>query len=660
MAKQRFTGSYMWATVALGAVVVSLAAYALPLARLDVRFLLLAVMTAFVSNFVAVQIPRISGRITVSDTFIFLVMLLYGGEAAILLAAIESSCASLRISRRPRTIMFNAAVMAVSTFVTVWTLRLLFGAVTELPRQGFSANFISALCVMALVQYVVNSGLIAVEKCLKTGQPFWATWHRYYLWTSITYFAGASAAGIVARIIGAVGFYAVFATTPIIAIVYFTYCTYLKNVAAAAAQAEQAERHVEELNHYISERRRVEEERDGLLVREQEARAQAENANRLKDEFLATLSHELRTPLTSILGWAGLLRTGKLDAATSAQALDTIERNARTQAQLIEELLDVSRIISGKLSFDMKTVNLASVIESAINVVRPAAQAKHIDIVYDCASQPGPVSGDPARLQQVVWNLLFNAVKFTPEGGRVEVRLERAGSHVRVLVSDTGKGISPEFLPHVFDRFRQADSSSTRTHGGLGLGLAIVRHLVEFHGGTVAADSEGEGLGATFSVTLPLMAVRLEPDRFESLEQHGKYRLVRAKGAPSLGGLRVLVVDDEMDARNMISAVLAQSGAEVRTCGSAREALDVLTEWRPDVLMSDIGMPHEDRFALISQVRALHRDGGGLIPAAALTAYAREEDRQRILAAGFQQHVAKPIGSSELVSAVAHLAGRAA
>jgi signal transduction histidine kinase len=649
----------MWATVAAGALVVSLSAHALPLARLDARFLLLAVLTALVSTFVAVQIPRISGRITVSDTFIFLVMLLYGGEAAILLAAAESACATLRISRRPRTVMFNAAVMAVSTFVTVWSLRLLFGSLTELPRQGYSANFISALCVMALIQYVMNSGLIAVEKSLKTGQPFRATWHRYYLWTSITYFAGASAAGIIARIIGAVGFYAVFATTPIIAIVYFTYHTYLKNMAAAAAQAEQAERHVEELNHYISERRRVEDERDQLLVREQEARAQAENANRLKDEFLATLSHELRTPLTSILGWAGLLRMGKFDEATCAQALDTIERNARTQAQLIDELLDVSRIISGKLTFDTKTVNLASVVESAINVVRPAAQAKRIDIVYDCASQPGPVSGDPARLQQVVWNLLFNAVKFTPEGGRVEVRLEREGSRARVTVSDTGKGIDADFLPHVFDRFRQADSSSTRQHGGLGLGLAIVRHLVEFHGGTVSAESDGEGRGATFTVTLPLLAVRLEPDHFESLEQHGKYRLVSA-GVPSLGGLRVLVVDDEADARNMISAVLAQSGAEVRTCASTREALDALAEWRPDVLMSDIGMPQEDGFALIEQVRALHKDGGGLIPAAALTAYAREEDRQRILAAGFQQHVAKPIGSSELVMAVAHLAGRAA
>jgi CheY-like chemotaxis protein/anti-sigma regulatory factor (Ser/Thr protein kinase) len=306
---------------------------------------------------------------------------------------------------------------------------------------------------------------------------------------------------------------------------------------------------------------------------------------------------------------------------------------------------------------DVRQIDLSSVITDAIDVVRPAADAKHIQIASHFDESLGPVSGDHARLQQVVWNLLFNAVKFTPEGGRVEVRLERDGSRARVVVSDTGRGISPDFLPHVFDRFRQADGATTRSYGGLGLGLAIVRHLIEAHGGTVRVESHGEGLGATFSITLPFLAVRIEAPEIERRSRRHENGAPRYALPRQLDGVRVLVVDDDLEARQMISTVLAQSGAEVRVCISSSDALDTLSRWKPDVLMSDIGMPNEDGYALIQRVRRLKEECGGRIPAAALTAYAREEDRERALSSGFQIHVAKPVEAAELVSVVSNLIG---
>ncbi|MBD0373409.1 MAG: response regulator [Pyrinomonadaceae bacterium] len=656
--KQQFTKPFMWTIVAIGAAVLLFSIYRLRWAQLDLKFLILALMVVICSR-VAVPIPRVSGRITVSDTLIFLTMLLYGGEAAILLAATEGVCSSLWISKKTITIIFNSAVLAFSTFMTVWALRFLFGPIVEMTVAGYTANFLVALCVMALVQYVTNTALIAVEKSCKLNQSFWRTWKTYYLWTSITFFAGASLAGITAHLIYTFGFYAVLATVPIVVIIFFTYQTYLKNLEATTAHAEQAERHVEELSRYINELKRSEEEREKILLREQAARSEAEAANRIKDEFLATLSHELRTPLTAIVGWAGLLRTGDFEGELKEQALETVERNARVQAQLIDDLLDVSRIVSGKLLLDVKEVELDEVIASAIDVVRPAAKAKGISVTYDRGSERGIISGDAARLQQIAWNLLSNAIKFTHEGGQVHVSLERVATHIKLSVRDTGKGISREFLPHVFDRFRQADSSSTRSHGGLGLGLAIVRHLVELHGGTVDVTSAGDGLGATFSATFPLLAVSNataanRPAASSSKDKQSFSQQFR------LEGLRVLVVDDEPDTRKVISALIEKSGAEVRTCASAHEALETLTAWKPDVLMSDIGMPGEDGYSLIKKVRSLSAESGGRIPAAALTAYAREEDRQRVLAAGYQMHVAKPVGSRELIATIASLAGRTA
>jgi signal transduction histidine kinase/CheY-like chemotaxis protein len=504
---------------------------------------------------------------------------------------------------------------------------------------------------MALVQYFTNTSLIAVEKSYKINESVWQTWKKYYLWTSITCFAGASAAGIITHLIHVYGFYAVLATVPIVVIIYFTYDIYLKNLQASEAQAGLAQRHVEELSKYVADLRSSEEQRGQLLLREQRARAEAEAANRMKDEFLATLSHELRTPLTALYGWACLLNETTFEDDVANKAVKAIERNAKIQTQLIDDLLDVSRIISGKLHLDVRPMDLSAVTEAAISVVRPAADAKSIQLTYTHSQAGRAISGDFARLQQVIWNLLSNAVKFTPEGGRIEVRLEYNDTHAQLTIADTGKGISKDFLPHIFDRFRQADSSTTRGFGGLGLGLAIVRHLVELHGGTVNAESDGVKLGATFITSFPLISTRLEAPSISRSGEHQSADLSK------LAGLRVLVVDDEIDARQIISHSLTRRGAEVKTCGSAGEALALLKEWRPDVLLSDIGMPDEDGYSLINKVRALPPERGGQTPAAAFTAYAREQDRERALAAGYQMHIAKPISSDQLVSAIAQLAG---
>ncbi len=406
-----------------------------------------------------------------------------------------------------------------------------------------------------------------------------------------------------------------------------------------------------------TERKRAEDERNQLLEREQQARETAEAANRIKDEFLATLSHELRSPLNAMLGWTNLLLTRKFDETTTKRAIETIERNARSQAQLVEDLLDVSRIIRGKLCLNIRPIELISVIEAAIETVRPAAQAK--EIVFQCVLDPaaGAVAGDSDRLQQVVWNLLTNAIKFTPRGGQVQVCLRRVNSYVEFVVTDTGQGISPEFVPYVFDRFRQADSSTTRVYSGLGLGLAIVRHLVELHGGTVRVDSPGVGKGATFTVKLPRISTRIQERQSEPV--HSTVELdVPSDKVLTLNGVRILIVDDEADSREFLITALEQCGAEVIGAASASEAMDALLHLQPDVLVSDIGMPLEDGYTLIRKVRQLTAEQGKKIPAIALTAYARSEDRMRAIAAGFQMHVPKPVEPAELATAIASLAGR--
>ena len=401
------------------------------------------------------------------------------------------------------------------------------------------------------------------------------------------------------------------------------------------------------------------EERSRLLSSEKLARNEAERANRLKDEFLATVSHELRNPLNAILGWAHMLRLGKLTPPNIERAVETIYRNAKSQAQLVADLLDVSRIISGKLRLDVRTVDLIFIINAALDSIRPAAEAKTIRLQAMLDPAAGPISGDADRLQQIVWNLLTNAVKFTPKGGRIQVKLQRIDSHVEIVVSDSGVGISKEFLPHVFDRFRQADASTTRIHGGLGLGLSIVHQLVDLHGGSVSVFSEGEGKGATFTIRLPFVGVISSQKDAESASPANPDEVNTFDGLPSLEGLKVLVVDDEADTRELISEVLKEVGSEVITCRSVAEALVALEQQKPDILISDLGMPDEDGYSLISKIRALPAERGGHIPAAALTAYARAEDRMRVLRSGFQFHLPKPVDSAELVTVVASLAGRA-
>ncbi|HEX5081142.1 MAG TPA: PAS domain S-box protein, partial [Blastocatellia bacterium] len=388
---------------------------------------------------------------------------------------------------------------------------------------------------------------------------------------------------------------------------------------------------------------------------ERQARRQAEEANRTKDEFLAIVSHELRSPLNAILGYAALLSHGGLDASKVKHAADVIERSGRAQAQLIEDLLDTARIISGKLRLEVGPVDLASVIEQAVQTIHPAADAKRISLETNLPSEIGQITGDPSRLQQVVWNLLSNAVKFTSQGGRIEVGLERIDPHICITVSDTGKGISPDFLPYVFDRFRQADASSARRHGGLGLGLALVKYLVELHGGTIEAESAGEGRGATFNVTLPVRAVATP------LGDAGGAP-VTVKSSGELAGVRVLVVDDQDDARELLKLALTQYGADVVAAGSAAEAYDLITavppQERPDVMVADIGMPGEDGYSLIRRARAWEQERGAYIPAVALTAYGRPEDRMRALKAGFQMHVAKPVDPAELAIVITSLVRR--
>ncbi|WP_434417973.1 hybrid sensor histidine kinase/response regulator [Nannocystis pusilla] len=406
----------------------------------------------------------------------------------------------------------------------------------------------------------------------------------------------------------------------------------------------------------VSERKRIEAHRAELFALESAARREAETATRLRDEFLATVSHELRTPLTSILGWAQMLQLDGLSAEQRRHAIDTIERNARAQAQLIEDLLDVSSILAGKLRLEVQTVNIQEIVEAALETVRPAAEARGVRLQATLASG-ATVMGDPQRLQQVVWNLLSNAVKFTPRAGRVQVLVERRDSSVEIVVADTGKGIAPEFQPHVFERFRQADGATTRRHGGLGLGLSIVRQLVEMHGGTVSVFSEGEDRGASFTVRIPLaVTLRREIEAPETLRKEAAKQDLNCP--PELAGLRVLIVDDERDTREMLAMLLRRCGVEVSLAASAAEALRLIESERPDVLVSDIGMPGEDGYSLLEKVRRLPREAGGSLPAVALTAYARSEDRTRALLAGFNNHVAKPVEPLELLAVIASLSWR--
>jgi PAS domain S-box-containing protein len=406
----------------------------------------------------------------------------------------------------------------------------------------------------------------------------------------------------------------------------------------------------------ITERKQIERERGELLEREQDARKQAEEASRVKDEFIAVVSHELRTPLTSILGWTRMLRAGRLDERTANKAIETVERNAKSQAQLIEDLLDISRITTGKMRLNVGSVDPQSVIGAVVDSLRPAADAKTLRIQTILDSRAGPVAGDHERLQQVFWNLLSNAIKFTPKNGRIQIQLERINSHIEITISDNGPGIKPDFLPFIFQRFTQADTPIRRTQGGLGMGLAIAKSIVEHHGGSITAGNRADGSGAVFSVRLPLMAIRQKLGAEERAYPHG-WKEAPIECPAEIAGLKILTVDDQPDTVEMLRVLFEQCGAEVRTATSTAEALGVLEVWTPNVVVADIGMPGGDGYDLIGRIRSLPAEKGGKIPAIALTAFARVEDRVNVLTAGYQMHVPKPIEPGELLTIVASLTG---
>lgn len=428
----------------------------------------------------------------------------------------------------------------------------------------------------------------------------------------------------------------------------------LKPTESSSRQFSLLTEKINALNKEILERKRAEERNEALYL-------EAVEASRLKDEFLATLSHELRTPLNAVLGWARMLRTGSLDETAFNKALETIERNARSQSQLIEDLLDVSRIITGKLRLDVRPIEISSVIEVAVDSLRPSADNKSIRLQVVLDPRAGFISGDAERLQQAVWNLLSNAIKFTQKHGRIQIRLERVNSHIEVIVSDTGRGISKEFLPFVFERFLQADASKSRKYGGLGLGLAITRHIVELHGGTVHAHSAGEGNGATFTIKLPLLIMR-EDERFPNetgLRHHPTAeKLADYDCLPTIENLRLLVVDDNKDARDLLKIILEKCEAKVVAAASADEAFREILQGGFDILISDIEMPNQDGYSLITKIRKSEDEKINSIPAIALTAHARTEDRLRILSAGFDSHLAKPFEPAELIAVIGGLARR--
>lgn len=407
----------------------------------------------------------------------------------------------------------------------------------------------------------------------------------------------------------------------------------------------------------ITAQKEAERQRLAALEEARQARRQAEASSRLKDEFLATLSHELRTPLTAVLGWVRLLRTGNLEPHMQTKSLDVIDRNVRSQAQLIEDLLDISRITSGKLRLQVRPIEPVAVINAAVDSLQLAADARQIQLQTILDTHAGPISGDFERLQQVVWNLLSNAIKFTPKAGRVQVVLERVNSHIEIRVSDTGKGIPPEFLPQIFQRFSQADTATTRTQGGLGIGLAIAKAITELHGGAISADSEGEGRGATFLVTIPVMPLSRHLPLGERAHPTVPSQEISLDCPPEIAGLKILVVDDDADTCDMLRAVLEQCGGLVKTASRVDQAFEIFRTWEPDIAISDIGMPEVDGYEFIRRVREYERPHRKKIPAVALTAFARIEDRLKSLAAGFQMHVAKPIEPAELLTIVASLSG---
>ncbi len=636
-------------------------------------FISLALLSCVTSIWkVNLPIPLASGStLSVSYAADLMALLLLGPRAAVTVAVagVWAQCTfRVRKPYPPYRTVFSMAAEAITMAATGVAYVSLGGTLAPSEFSVLARPLVGAIGSY----FIVNTALVAGAIALSSHRSLWRVWHDEFLWSGASFMvagsAGAASAVVITR-----GEHWLAAL--LIAPVYLTYRTYQifvgrledqkrhtlevsrlhQETVEALSLARRAEHALaeekERLALTVAELTRLEATRQQLLEREQAARATAEEGNRLKDQFLAMVSHELRTPLNAILGWADMLRRNRIDETRRERASEAIYDNARRQARLIDELLDVARIVSGKLRLERTAVELEHVLHTAVEIVQAAADAKKLHVAVDTESPIGTIYGDASRLQQIAWNLLSNAVKFTPEGGAVNVRLRRVGNIAEMVVSDSGSGIPAEFLPWVFEPFRQADASTTRPHAGLGLGLSIVKHLVEAHGGTIEVESGGVGCGATFTVRLPVVAVAqpsdlLPPERQLAAPAHDP-------AAQSLRGISVLVVDDDTESREVVAAHLESRDAVVMTARSTADAMRLLKEQRVDVLIADIAMPGEDGYAFIRKLRATAETAS--LPAAALTALAREEDRQQALNAGFQLHLAKPIDASSLVAAVASL-----
>lgn len=607
--------------------------------------------------------------LSVSYAADLMTLLLLGPEAAVIVA-VAGAWMQCTFKVKQTYPLYRTAFSMAAEAITMVTTGLVFVSLGGMPGSPDLAPIAKPLVGAIATYFVVNTSLVGGAIALSSARTWWQVWHDEFLWSAPSFMVAGSAGALAAVIIKRGRHWEALL---LLAPVYLTYRTYRIFVG----RFEDQRRHVEEtqrlhsetlealrqalsaeqalaqekerLAKTLAEMTRLEEARRQLLDREHAARGAAEQANRLKDQFLAVVSHELRTPLNAILGWSELLQSGRLEEAKRDRASRAILDSAKRQAQLIDELLDVARIMSGKLRLERTAVDLREIVQGAVAVVQPVIDAKKIEIVVEASPLLGTVFADSSRLQQVVWNLLSNAVKFTPEAGKVRVRLNAYGSTAEMVVADSGAGIPPEFLPHVFEPFRQADASTTRTHAGLGLGLSIVRQIVEAHGGTVTAENDPDHPGAVFTVRLPIVAVR--PQR----------RVTDVATSPSLkdqdalNGICVLVVDDDEESRHVVAAHLESCHAQALTAASAAEAIDLLQRHEVQVLLADIAMPGEDGYALIRRLRAMNIPASD-VPAAALTAFAREEDRHEALEAGFQLHLSKPIDAGSLIAAVATLA----
>ena len=621
----------MWTIVAVGGVVLSLSALNLPVSTLDGRFLLLAVVTCAITSRISIRIPGLSSQVSVSDTLIFLTLLLYGGEAGVMLATAEALCSSLRFSRKLLTILFNVAATACSTFLTVLVLRQCFGRPSELAGS-FTVTYITALCVMALLQYIGNTGIIAIASALRSNQPFWHTWRKYYLWTSITYVAGASAAGIIARFSAGVGIYALLVSSPIVAIIYFTYLTYLKNVEAAATQAEQAEKHVEELSRYIAEQERIREQF-----------SQIEKLSAL-GELASGVAHDFNNTLAGILGRAQLLlRTN--DPEKLKRGLNIIIQTAEDGAKTVKRIQDFAR---QRRDHDFEALAVNQLLSDVSEITRPrwkdraAAAGVHINLSLELQST-ALVMGDGSELREVLVNMVFNAVDAMPEGGTLRLAALESDGFAEIIVGDTGCGMSSDVRSRIFDPF-----FTTKGKAGMGLGLAVSYGIIRRHEGTVEVDSE-VGRGSTFRIRLPLCAGQAEALPAPEAELH-----VSVPPLPRLHQTRFLVVDDEPAVRELLRDILQSEGYRVETATGGREALTLFAEQKFDGIFTDIGMPGMSGWELACAVREQDRS----IPLVVVTGWGEAVGSGQQKAAGVDWVVTKPFNAARIVELAAEIVRR--